>query len=192
MTKSRLEAFSDGVLAIIITIMILEIKAPESTEWHSLLELLPKFLSYILSFIYVGIYWNNHHHMFQAIKNGVTGTILWSNLGLLFWLSLIPVATAWMGEHNFEQNPVILYGFVLLMNAVCYWILVKLIIKNEGNSSHFAKAIGNDLKGKLSVVFYILGITFSFIRSEFGILFYAIVAFMWLIPDKRIEKLYNS
>ena len=189
MSKSRLEAFSDGVSAIIITIIILGIKPPESTEWYALLELLPKFLSYILSFIYVGIYWNNHHHMFQAVKNGVKGNILWSNLALLFWLSLIPVATAWMGEHNFEQNPVILYGFVLLMNAVSYF-LVKLIIKNEGNNSHFAKAIGNDLKGKLSVVFYILGITFSFIRSEIGILLHAIVAIMWLIPDKRIAKMY--
>ena len=134
MTKSRLEAFSDGVLAIIITIMILEIKPPESTEWYALLELLPKFLSYILSFIYVGFYWNNHHHMFQAVKNGVKGNILWSNLALLFWLSLIPVATAWMGEHNFEQNPVILYGFVLLMNAISYWILANLIIKTKEKS----------------------------------------------------------
>ncbi len=190
MTKSRLEAFSDGVLAIIITIMILEIKPPESTEWHALLELLPKFLSYILSFIYVGIYWNNHHHMFQAVKNGVKGNILWSNLALLFWLSLIPVATAWMGEHNFEQNPVILYGFVLLMNAISYWILANLIIKNEGKDSHLAKAIGNDIKGKLSMVFYILGIVFSFLHPTIGILLYAIVAFMWLIPNKRIEKMY--
>lgn len=192
MTKSRLEAFSDGVLAIIITIMILEIKPPESTEWHSLLELLPKFLSYILSFAYVGIYWNNHHHMFQAVKKGVKGNILWSNLTLLFWLSLIPVATAWMGEHNFEKNPVILYGFVLLMNAISYWILANLIIKNEGKDSHLAKAIGNDIKGKLSMVFYILGIIFSFFHATIGILFYAIVAFMWLIPDKRIEKLYKE
>lgn len=192
MTKSRLEAFSDGVLAIIITIMILEIKPPESTDWHSLLELLPKFLSYILSFAYVGIYWNNHHHMFQAVKKGVKGNILWSNLTLLFWLSLIPVATAWMGEHNFEKNPVILYGFVLLMNAISYWILANLIIKNEGKDSHLAKAIGNDIKGKLSMIFYILGIVFSFFHSSLGILLYAIVAFMWFIPDKRIEKLYKE
>ena len=134
MSKSRLEAFSDGVLAIIITIIILGIKPPESKEWHALLKLFPKFLSYILSFIYVGIYWNNHHHMFQAVKNGVKGNILWSNLALLFWLSLIPVATAWMGEHNFEQNPVILYGFVLLMNAISYWILANLIIKTKEKS----------------------------------------------------------
>ena len=192
MIKSRLEAFSDGVIAIIITIMILEIKPPESTDWHSLLELLPKFLSYILSFAYVGIYWNNHHHMFQAVKKGVKGNILWSNLTLLFWLSLIPVATAWMGEHNFEKNPVILYGFVLLMNAISYWILANLIIKNEGKDSHLAKAIGNDIKGKLSMVFYILGIIFSFFHSGLGILLYAIVALMWLIPDKRIEKLYKE
>ena len=134
MSKSRLEAFSDGVLAIIITIIILGIKPPESKEWHALLKLFPKFLSYILSFIYVGFYWNNHHHMFQAVKNGVKGNILWSNLALLFWLSLIPVATAWMGEHNFEQNPVILYGFVLLMNAISYWILANLIIKTKEKS----------------------------------------------------------
>ena len=124
------------------------------------------------------------------VKKGVKGNILWSNLTLLFWLSLIPVATAWMGEHNFEKNPVILYGFILLMNAISYWILANLIIKNEGKDSHLAKAIGNDIKGKLSMVFYILGIVFSFLHPTIGILLYAIVAFMWLIPDKRIEKMY--
>lgn len=192
MTKSRLEAFSDGVLAIIITIMILEIKPPESTDWHSLLEILPKFLSYILSFAYVGIYWNNHHHMFQAVKKGVKGNILWANLTLLFWLSLIPVATAWMGEHHFEQNPVILYGIILLMNSISYWILAKLILKNEGEDSHLAKAIGKDVKGKISTVLYIVGIFSSFYSPWFGIIFYTLVAFMWLIPDKRIERIYRE
>ena len=188
MSKNRLEAFSDGVFAIIITIMILEIKAPESTDWESLWEIYPKFLSYILSFIYIGIYWNNHHHTFQAIKKGVTGGIMWSNHALLFFLSLIPVATAWMGEHNFEKNPVILYGIILLLCAISYSTLIFAIVASEGKDSDFAKAIGKDQKGKFSILFYALGIISTFFAPWLGMFFYGSVAVMWMIPDKRLEK----
>lgn len=189
MTKSRLEAFSDGVLAIIITIMILEIKAPHSAEWDGILALLPKFLSYILSFIYVGIYWNNHHHTFQAVKKGVNAEIMWSNLVLLFNLSLIPVVTAWMGENHFAKNTVILYGIFLLTCAISYTIMLMQIVKNEGENSVLAKAIGKDQKGKISIVLYIAGIISAIFNPWIGLAFYGIVALIWLIPDKRIEKI---
>lgn len=192
MNKSRLEAFSDGVLAIIITIMVLEIKIPESTEWEAIKEIWTKFACYILSFIYVGIYWNNHHHIYQAVKNGVNGGILWANLNLLFWLSLIPFATGWMGEHQFTKNPVILYGFIFLMCAVAYYIMVSHILKSEGKDSLAAKAIKNDFKGKISIVLYIIGIIFAcFVNPYIGVIFYFLVALIWLIPDKRIEKFYK-
>lgn len=187
MTKGRLEAFSDGVLAIIITIMVLELKVPEGTSWESLKPLLPKFLAYIFSFIYVGIYWNNHHHLFQAVKK-VNGSILWANLHLLFWLSLMPVATEWIGTTNFAENPVAAYGIGLIMCAIAYTILENLIIKNEGEDSRIKEAIHSKFKEYISIIFYISGIVTSFFYPYIAIGFYYIVAFIWLIPDKRIEK----
>ena len=190
MTKGRLEAFSDGVIAIIITIMVLEIKVPEATGWADLALLWPKFVSYILSFMYVGIYWNNHHHTFQAVKKGVGGKLLWANLNLLFWLSLLPFATGWMGEHEFSRNPIIFYGFILVMCAASYTIMLDLLKKREGEASVIAKAVGGDRKGKLSVFIYLLGIGLAFVHPVLGFLMYAIVALIWLIPDTRIEKIY--
>ena len=181
-----MEAFSDGVLAIIITIMVLEIKVPHGAELADLKPLLPVVLSYVLSFIYVGIYWNNHHHMMHTVKN-VSGGILWANLHLLFWLSLIPFATGWLGENHLTALPLALYGFVLLMAAIAYWILQTIIIKQHGNNSVLGKAVGNDLKGKASPIIYTLGIVASFWVSWLAIAFYIFAALMWLIPDKRIE-----
>jgi len=186
MNKTRMEAFSDGVLAIIITIMVLEIKVPHGAELADLKPLLPVVLSYVLSFIYVGIYWNNHHHMMHTVKN-VSGGILWANLHLLFWLSLIPFATGWLGENHLTALPLALYGFVLLMAAIAYWILQTIIIKQHGNNSVLGKAVGNDLKGKASPIIYTLGIVASFWVSWLAIAFYIFAALMWLIPDKRIE-----
>jgi len=191
MNKTRLEAFSDGVLAIIITIMILEIKVPEGHEFADLKPLIPKFLSYVLSFIYVGIYWNNHHYLIHSI-NKVNGKILWANLHLLFWLSLIPVATGWMGEHNFAKASMALYGFVLLLCSIAYFILQRIIILNEGKNSIIAKAIGKDVKGNMSSVLYIVGIVFSFYNEWISGVAYFAVAMLWLIPDKRIEKFFPS
>lgn len=188
MNKSRMEAFSDGVLAIIITIMVLEIKVPHGKEFKDLVSLVPIFLSYLLSFIYVGIYWNNHHHMMQTVKS-VTGNILWANLHLLFWLSLIPFVTGWVGENSFAQNPMALYGFVLLMAAIAYYILQLQIIKSHGNESVLAKAIGKDLKGKISPILYITAFIFSFTYAWISGVIYILVALIWLIPDKRIEKM---
>lgn len=187
MNKGRLEAFSDGVLAIIITIMVLEIKVPHGHEFNDLVALIPVFLSYVLSFIYIGIYWNNHHHMMQTAAK-VSGGVLWANLHLLFWLSLIPFVTGWMGENSFAPKPMALYGFVLLMAAVAYYILQSCITRLQGNESMLAKAIGKDFKGKMSPVFYIMGITFSWFSSWLAGFMYILVALMWLIPDKRIEK----
>ncbi|MFP3598903.1 TMEM175 family protein [Chryseobacterium sp. SIMBA_029] len=187
MTKGRLEAFSDGVLAIIITIMVLELKVPEGTSWESLKPILPKFLAYIFSFIYVGIYWNNHHHLFQAVKK-VNGNILWANLHLLFWLSLMPVATEWLGTTNFAKNPAAAYGICLIMCAIAYTILENLIIKNEGENSSIKQAIHSKFKEYISIVFYVAGIATSFFYPYLAIGFYYIVALIWLIPDKRIEK----
>lgn len=192
MNKGRLEAFSDGVIAIIITIMILEIRVPESVTWNGILELWPKFLSYLLSFIYVGIYWNNHHHTFQAVKNGVNGKILWANLNLLFWLSLLPVATGWMGEHEFSKIPVIFYGGILFMCAIAYTIMIFQLKANEGEGSTIALAIGKDKKGKFSLVFYVAGMLLANIQPYLGFAIYVVVAIIWLTPDRRIEKFYKD
>jgi uncharacterized membrane protein len=187
MGKNRLEAFSDGVLAIIITIMVLEMKVPHGDDWQTLLRLWPVFISYVLSFIYIGIYWNNHHHLLHSIHK-VNGAVLWANLHLLFWLSLLPFSTGWMGENHFAPNPTAVYGFNMLMSAVAYWILVRALIKLEGNDSVLAKAIGRDFKGNISVVIYIVGIASTFLLNGVALACYALVALIWLIPDKRIEK----
>jgi len=187
MQKGRLEAFSDGVLAIVITIMVLEIKVPHGAELGDLKPLIPIFLSYILSFIYLGIYWNNHHHTMHTV-NKVSGAILWSNLHLLFWLSLVPFVTGWMGENNFAPMTMALYGFVLLLSAIAYFILQKSIINAHGKEGILAKAVGSDFKGKLSPILYVLGIASCWISSWLAAFFYILVALMWLIPDKRIER----
>lgn len=191
MHKGRLEAFSDGVFAIIITIMVLEIKVPHGKELHDLVPLWPVFVSYILSFIYLGIYWNNHHHMMHTVKH-VSGDILWANLHLLFWLSLVPFVTGWMGENNFAPIPTALYGFMLLMAAISYYILQLRIVKSQGKNSILAKAIGKDIKGKLSPVLYIIGILLSCFATPLAGVMYVVVALMWLIPDKRIERMIDQ
>ncbi|MDS4030117.1 MAG: TMEM175 family protein [Candidatus Contendobacter sp.] len=190
MEKGRLEAFSDGVLAIIITIMVLELKVPHGSNMEALSPLLPNFLSYVLSFIYVGIYWNNHHHMLHTAKH-VSGSVLWSNLNLLFWLSLFPFATGWMGENHFEPLPTAIYGFVLFMAAIAYYTLQRCIIATDGEDSVLRKAIGSDWKGKLSPVLYMVAIGSSFIVHWVAQAIYVGVALIWLIPDKRIEKAIN-
>lgn len=187
MTTGRLEAFSDGVIAIIITIMVLELQIPNTPDWSGIKALAPKFVSYILSFIYVGIYWNNHHHLiFNTHK--INGNIMWSNLAFLFTLSLMPFSTAWMGEHQFKMNTTILYGIVLMSNAVTYGILSYFIAKNEGKNSEFVKAIGGGTKEKLSIAIYLLGIAVSFFEPYIALVFYYIVALMWIIPDKRLTE----
>jgi uncharacterized membrane protein len=187
MEKNRLEAFSDGVFAIIITIMVLELKVPEGPDLTALKPLLPVFLSYVLSFIYVGIYWNNHHHLLIATKR-VSGGILWANLHLLFWLSLFPFMTAWMGEHHTAPMPNAVYGFVLLMAALAYWNLQRVIINHQGRESILAAAIGRDWKGKLSPVFYLAAALLSFLNTWIASGLYVFVALIWLIPDRRIER----
>jgi uncharacterized membrane protein len=187
MHKGRMEAFSDGVLAIIITIMVLEIKVPHGVEFTDLIPLIPIFLSYILSFIYLGIYWNNHHHMMQTVKK-VSGGVLWANLHLLFWLSLVPFVTGWIGEHNFAQIPMASYGFILLMAAIAYHILQVQLIKSHDADYILAKAVGSDLKGKLSPLLYIIGIAFAWVSTWVSGAIFILVAFMWLIPDTRIER----
>ncbi|MGY0039282.1 TMEM175 family protein [Pedobacter sp. NJ-S-72] len=188
MHKGRLEAFSDGVFAIIITIMVLELKVPHGgNDLKALIPVIPVFISYILSFIYVGIYWNNHHHMLQAAKS-VNGRILWANLHLLFWLSLIPFVTAWMGENHFSQWPIALYGFVMVMNAFAYSILSNFLIKHEGKNSNLSKAIGKGRKGMISVALYLTAITLSMFNSWISFALYVLVAIIWFIPDSRIEK----
>jgi uncharacterized membrane protein len=191
MGKNRLEAFSDGVLAIIITIMVLELKAPNSVEMSALAALLPVFSSYVLSFIYIGIYWNNHHHLLQSTRR-VSGSILWANLHLLFWLSLFPFVTAWMGEHLLAPVPTAVYGVVLLMAAIAYFILQRDIIAHDGRDSLLAEALGRDWKGKLSPIFYLLAIPLAFIAPWISNVLYALVAFIWLIPDRRIERLFDT
>lgn len=186
MGKGRLEAFSDGVIAIIITIMVLELQVPHDAAWASLLPLLPVLLSYVLSFVYVGIYWNNHHHMLAACRH-VSGGALWANLHLLFWLSLFPFTTAWMGENHFAAAPTAAYGGVLLMAAVAYWILQRTLIGLDGAGSVLRRAVGSDWKGKLSPLLYALGIASTFWVPWFALLLYASVAVMWLVPDRRIE-----
>jgi uncharacterized membrane protein len=186
MGKSRLEAFSDGVIAIIITIMVLEMKVPHGGSIESLRPLLPVFLSYVLSFIYVGIYWNNHHHMLYACTR-LSGSVLWANLHLLFWLSLFPFATGWMGENHFAAVPSALYGVVLLMAAAAYWVLQQAIIASEGETSVLKRAVGTDWKGKLSPVMYLIAIVLTFWSPWVAQAIYASVALLWLVPDRRIE-----
>jgi len=187
MTKGRMEAFSDGVFAVIITIMVLEMKSPQGTGLAALRPLLPVFFSYVLSFVYVGIYWNNHHHLLQATKH-VTGGILWANLHLLFWLSLTPFVTAWMGENHLAPWPVALYGVVLLFAGTAYFLLTKALIAHHGKDSTLAASIGNDRKGTLSIVAYATAIPLSFVHPGIACACYVMVAVMWLLPDPRIEK----
>ena len=187
MSKGRLEAFSDGVLAIILTIMVLELHAPESADLAALRPLLPVFLSYLLSFVYIGIYWNNHHHLLQAARQ-VDGRSLWANLHLLFWLSLVPFATAWMGANHFAALPVALYGIVLFCAGLAYYLLSRALIARHGPDSLLARAIGRDYKGWLSLVLYLVGLALAFVNSWLATVLYAAVAVMWLIPDPRIEK----
>lgn len=187
MSKGRLEAFSDGVLAVIITVMVLEMKSPHGTGLAALRPILPVFLSYVLSFVYVGIYWTNHHHLLQAAQR-VSGGILWANLHLLFWLSLIPFATAWMGENHFAAWPVALYGLVLTFAAIAYFFLTKALIVHHGKESTLAALIGRDVKGKLSVAICAASILLSFVRPWIACAGYVLVAVMWLIPDRRIEN----
>lgn len=187
MGKGRLEAYSDAVMAILITIMVLELKVPHGTELSALKPLWPVFLSYVLSFIYLGIYWNNHHHLLHATKR-VSGAVLWSNHHLLFWLSIVPFVTGWMGENHFAPMPTALYGFVLLMAGVSYWILQRAIVRAQGEDSILAAAMGRDLKGNLSPIVYIAGIIATFINPWISGALYILVAFWWLIPDRRIER----
>ena len=191
MHKGRLEAFSDGVLAIIITIMVLELKVPHGDSWADIFQMVPIFLSYTLSFIYVGIYWNNHHHLFQAIKH-VNGSILWANLHLLFWISLTPFVTAWAGENHFTGVPVAFYGFVLLMSGVAYYVLTLALIKEHGKDSTLARALGSDFKGRLSIVIYAAAIALAFFLPMISCALYMAVAVIWLVPDRRIEDVINQ
>ena len=187
MGKGRIEAFSDGVIAIIITIMVLEIKVPHGEDWASLSPLVPVFLAYVLSFINVGIYWNNHHHMFQAVKH-IEGKVLWSNLHLLFWLSLMPFSTGFMAENHFAPIPVAVYAFDLLMCAVAYKILIVNLIGHHGKDSEFAKALGMDFKGKVSQAFYVGAIPLAFVNQWISVALVLIVAGIWFIPDRRFER----
>jgi len=187
MTTNRMEAFSDGVIAIIITIMVLELKVPHEATVSALRPVAPVFLSYLLSFVFLGIYWSNHHHMLQVCEH-VDGRVLWANLHLLFWLSLTPFVTAWLGENNFTALPAALYGLVLLFAAIAYYILARALVRLHGSDSLIAIALGKDFKGKISIVIYLLAIPLSFIRSWLACALYVMVAVMWLIPDRRIEK----
>lgn len=191
MGKTRLEAFSDGVLAIIITIMVLELKVPHGASLDTLAPLIPVLLSYVLSFLYVGIYWNNHHHMLHT-STKVTGAVLWANLHLLFWLSLLPFATGWMGENHFAAVPSAAYGFVLLAAAVAYWLLQQCIISVQGSDSPLRHAVGSDWKGKLSPVLYVVGILLTFVNATLAQAVYVVVALLWLVPDRRIERSLHS
>lgn len=190
MTTGRLEAFSDGVLAIVITIMVLELQVPEGSNFDVLKPLIPKFLSYILSFIYVGLYWNNHHHLFQAIEK-VDGKVLWANLTLLFTLSLIPFTTAWMGENQFKSNPVALYGINLFACALAFLLLEKVAVKVNGKESVLAQALKNRWKENIAVILYLVGIGLSYIAPYISLFCYAAVAAIWIIPDRRIERILN-
>jgi len=187
MKKGRLEAFSDGVIAIIITIMVLELHVPAGDHPGDLLPMVPTLLSYILSFVLVGIYWNNHHHLLYAVQR-IDGTILWSNLHLLFWLSLMPVATSWLGRSHFARWPVVVYGCILIMAGIAYSILCRQLILGEGPDSQLAKALGRDWKARSSVAIYAAGILLAFVRPWLGAVLYAVVAVMWFIPDRRIER----
>ncbi|SRR5216683_1608278 len=191
MGKGRLEAFSDGVVAIIITIMVLELKTPHGSDLAALQQLVPVFLSYLLSFVYIGIYWNNHHHLFQASKH-VNGRILWANLHLLFWLSLVPFVTNWMGESSFAALPVAIYGVVLLLAGCAYTLLTRVLVSRHGKESTLATAVGADRKGMASLVLYALAIPIAFVDPRIACAIYTIVAMIWLIPDRRIERLLNQ
>jgi uncharacterized membrane protein len=187
MPTSRMEAFSDGVIAILITVMVLELRTPDGTTWSALHQVLPVLLTYVLSFVFLGIYWNNHHHML-LLTSEVGGLVLWANLHLLFWLSLVPFTTAWMGENHFAQTPVVVYGIVLLAAGVAYFALQTAIIRKQGSDSALAAALGRDLKGKVSPVIYAAGIGFAFANRWIGLALYVVVALMWLIPDRRVER----
>ncbi|MGH9359730.1 MAG: TMEM175 family protein [Terriglobia bacterium] len=188
MSKGRMEAFSDGVLAVIITIMVLEMKSPHGTRLAAIRPLIPVFLSYVLSFVYIGIYWNNHHHLLHATQR-VNGSTLWANLHLLFWLSLVPFTTAWMGENHFTASwPVALYGIILLLAATAYFILTRVLITLHGQVSTLATSIGSDVKGKISILIYAAAIPLAFLQPWIACICYVIVAIMWLIPDRRIER----
>jgi uncharacterized membrane protein len=187
MTKGRLEAFSDGVIAIIITIMVLELKVPHGSDWTALAKLAPIFLSYVLSFVYIAIYWVNHHHLMHTCKQ-VDSRILWANIHLLFWLSLVPFATGWVGENNFARLPTALYGGALLMPAIAYYVLQMAIVRRHGAESVLAKALGNDFKGKISPVLYLVAIPAAFLFPAISYAIFVFVALMWLMPDPRIEK----
>jgi uncharacterized membrane protein len=187
MSKGRMEAFSDGVIAVIITIMVLEMKSPRGTSLAALTPLVPVFLSYVLSFVHIGIYWNNHHHLLHAAQH-VEGGVLWANLHLLFWLSLIPFATAWMGENHFAPWPVALYGVVLLLAAIAYFVLTKRLIAHHGKGSKIAASIGDDKKGRASVVVYAAAIPLAIVQPWIACACYAVVAVIWLVPDPRIER----
>ncbi|WP_043639133.1 TMEM175 family protein [Chromobacterium haemolyticum] len=188
MGKNRLEAFSDGVLAIIITIMVLELKVPHDTSWAALQDRWPVFLSYVLSFIYVGLYWNNHHHFYHAIQR-VDGRVLWANLHLLFWLSLIPFVTGWMGENHFAPLPLALYGVVLLMCALAWWLMQQSLLCLPGNRTRLSEALGKDIKGKISPLCYLIGIAAAFYWEWLSAAMYVLMALIWLVPDRRIERL---
>lgn len=186
MKKGRLEAFSDGVIAIIITIMVLELKIPHGADWEALWPIVPVFLTYVMSFVYLGIYWNNHHHMLYVTEH-INGKILWANMHLLFWLSLVPFVTGWMGENHFAALPTAVYGGVLLAAAIAYYILQQLIIAQQGPHSRLKAAVGRDIKGKISPIIYTVAIVLAFVNQWFSDALYVLVALMWLIPDKRIE-----
>ncbi|HKN69314.1 MAG TPA: TMEM175 family protein [Gemmatimonadaceae bacterium] len=188
MSKTRLEAFSDGVIAIIITIMVLELRPPHGADWGAMRPLIPSFLTYVLSFVFLGIYWNNHHHMLQATQR-INGATLWANLHLLFWLSLIPFVTSWMGENHYEAVPTALYGVVLFGCAIAYTILLRTILSaHRGVNTRLAAAVGDDRKGKLSLLFYVMAIPLAFVHQSISHVLYATVALIWLVPDQRIES----
>jgi uncharacterized membrane protein len=191
MEKDRLAAFSDGVVAIIITIMVLELKVPHGASWSDLAGVLPVFLSYVLSFVYVAIYWNNHHHLLYTV-NKIDGLVLWANMHLLFWLSLVPFATAWMGENHFAELPTAVYGVALLMPAIAYNLLQRAILRRQEKGSTLAKALGKDVKGKLSPALYFMAIGLSFVNPLIAGMIYVFVAVMWLVPDKRIERVLSE
>jgi len=187
LSKGRLEAFSDGVIAIIITIMVLELKVPHGDDWAALRPRIPVFLSYALSYVFLGIYWNNHHHLFQVVRH-VNGRILWANLHLLFWLSLVPFVTAWMGDTRFAPRPVALYGVVMVFAGIAYFVLTRTLISHHGSDSVIATALGRDFKGKISVVLYAVAIPSAFVSPWIACAVYVCVAIVWLVPDRRLEK----
>ncbi len=191
MSKGRLEAFSDAVIAILITIMVLELRPPESADWAALEPIIPVFLTYLLSFIYLAIYWNNHHHLLQATTR-ISGGVLWANFNLLFWLSLFPFATGWMGLNHFEPIPTAVYGGVLMLAAIAFYILLLVIIRAQGADSEIAAVLGSNIKGKISPFIYALGIVVSFIQPWVAVALYVLVAAMWLVPDRKLERAFNS